>query len=151
MSLDTVRASLVDLVEGVQGISGVAPVFDYYRHVTTIAEVKSILVGANQDRLHFWSVTPASAEPMQVIEPCDALYRFDIRGIYAVEDASASEKAFVTIVQRVIAAWRADKNLGDTARRYGNPALTWSEFDARMVVSTLCHHARLTVAYKQAF
>lgn len=152
MSLDSIRSSIVTKVAGVTGISGVAPVFDYLRHVTTEGEINSILVGSNQTRLHFWSVTPAAADSFSLRQRMgcqDGAYRWEIHGFYALVDADASEKAFLTIVEALLNALRTDLTLGSTVRPLEDELPRWVENDHRMLATVLCHHVRITLGVKK--
>lgn len=155
MSVSTVmlaiRAALLAKVQGVTGISGVAPVYDYWRHVTTDMELATLFKGASQSRLHFWCVTPGTAEVLPVwnLNGCDQANpaRFDIHGYYALDDANASEKAFHTVVWAVLDALLADKNLGGSVIGL-DPLPVWQENDHRMLSGVLVHHARIAVSVR---
>lgn len=147
MSLGTIRTALAAKVQAVTGIVGVAPVYDYWRHVTSEKEINDLLKGGSQGRLHFWCVSPAQSDPLTIdnMGGCDQAdpWRFDIRGYYALLDADASEKAFLTIVEAVIEAFRLDKNLGGTV--ISNWPVQWPENVHVMLAGVLCHHARISV------
>jgi hypothetical protein len=152
VSLATIRTSIAAKIAAVVGIAGVAPVHEYLRHATMADELKTLLVGANQERLHFWCVTPAQGNPLTIVQRMgcqDGIYRWEVHGFYALEDAVASEKTFLNIVEKVLDALRADLTLGNTVRPVEGAWPGWAENDHRMMASVLCHHVRLTTSYKQ--
>jgi len=151
MSVDSIRSLLRTKVAGVAGIAGVAPVYDYSRHVTTMEEIKLMLRGSSQERPHWWSVKPAQENPVTFHKRgfcTDGIYRWDITGFYALQDAAASEKAFITIVEAVCNALLADLNLGGNVR-FNHPDLGlpgWVGNDYVMAAGLLLHRARITYA-----
>ena len=152
MSLSSIRTSLAAKVAAVVGIAGVAPVHDYWRLVKTADELQSVLVGGNQERLHFWFVTMAGTNPLTIVQAMGCqygIYRWDIHGYYAIEDAPASEKAFLNIVEKVMDSLRTDYRLGDTVIEVSGEWPSWAEFNAVTIVNVDCHHVRLTASYKQ--
>lgn len=147
-----IRSTIQTKVAGVTGISGVAPVYDYHRHVTNEAEILAILKGSNQQRAHWWGVTPAREAPIEIVQRMgcqDAIYRWEIHGYYALQDAAASEKAFHVVVQALLEALRTDTKFGGTLREYELP--TWKENDHRQVGTSgiLVHHAMVSVGVKK--
>lgn len=156
MSLATIRTALRAKVAGVTGISGIAPVYDYIRLVKSEQEIKDVMVGTGQNRLHYWWVSPAQTETLRIIQRMgcqDGVYRFEIHGFYALEDvppsgAMPSEKAFLLVVEALHNALRTDMTLGGTVRMVEGEWPAVGEFDHRMMSSVLCHHARLSFAAK---
>jgi hypothetical protein len=145
LTLDQARGAVHTVVAAVPALAGV-PVYDYVRHVTTEEEIASTLVGGG--RLHFWCVVPAAQNPVTIFRPvgsaCDQAkpYLFDIHGFYALKDADASEKAFLTIAAgSVLEALRTTRHVtGDIG--CGPPQ--WPENDHRMLASVFVHHVRIT-------
>lgn len=141
MSLASWRSALQVLVAAVPSLAQV-PVYDFVRHVTDEGEIKSLLVSSG--RMHFWCVTASQTDTVQVDRKvgCDyATYSLDVHGYYALQDAVASEKAFLTIAEAVFEALRLTKHqTGDI----GSGPPQWVESDWRMYASVLVHHVRFT-------
>jgi len=139
-----VRLALKNLVAGV---SGTANVYDYQRHVTTEAQMKSLY--ASSDRLHFWCVSMAPDEKfVETRYPAShskAWATFVIRGYYALKDEDATEKTFINLVEDVLDALRLDANktLGQTCIAQGNPR--WTGPTHVEIVGVLCHYAEIVV------
>ena len=159
VSLADVRTKIAGRLATVQGIG---QVHDYFRAVTTMAELNDWF--RRSGRLHFWCVSLAPSDAYVTVGkdgpgrfPSNyelAHYGFQIHGFYALDDANGSEKVFADIVERVIAAFRADKKLGDTVIDSG--PLQWVEGGGpesmRMMPpgegGALCHYARLALRVK---
>jgi hypothetical protein len=147
MSLSAVRTRIRDKVAAVPGIG---PVYDYMRHAVEERR-RAELFRADDGRLHFWCVTPAPSETyVTKRHPANheiADYRFDIHGFMALRDADATELLLSDLAEAVIAAFRADKKLGDSVIEAG-PA-QWVEHDHRMFADVLCHHVRLSLMARE--
>lgn len=151
LTLDQARNAVIAVVQAVTALAGV-PVYDYMRHVTDENEIKTLLVAAG--RLHFWWVVPARDNPVSVrriMGPCDEAnpYMLDVHGFYALKDADASEKAFLTIVgNSVFEALRLTRHVtGDI----GSGPPQWIENDHRMLSSVLVHHVRIGFPVRAQF
>lgn len=157
MGLDSIRSSVKTKVAAVAGIAGVAPVYDYRRHVSDDKEVRDLLAATSgTGRVHFWHVHPSFEDPLKVrlrVGCQDGFYRFEVHGFYALKDADASEKAFLTIVEAVHAAllaeWVRNPNFDGTTRALEEDAPSVVSNDHRTVCGYLCHHAGITFGLRK--
>jgi hypothetical protein len=140
-----IRASIQTVLAGVAGIGSV---HDYFRLAALEADLKTKLV--TDGRLHAWLISLSDEEPLAArrLPACQeqGTWNFVVRGYYAVADAEASEKTFSTVTESVVAAFRADKKLGNTVIEAG-PA-QWTQGGYRMFAGVLCHFAQLALAVR---
>lgn len=140
-----------------EAVSGIGRVYDYMRHPTTDAEVKSLFVTTTSPRLHYWCVTlsPESKfiEQRYPGSHSRATVTFSIRGYYSLVDADATEKTFINLVEDVLDALRANRSLlsGDVGGPWieQGPA-QWVGPTHVEVAGVLCHHAELVVPIRVA-
>lgn len=143
MSLALVRTRIKNLVAGV---TDVGKVHDYFRLATVEAEVQALF--STSGVLKVWFVSLADQDPYTVRRlPANhelATYAFKVYGYQAVKDADGSEKTFADLVEDLIAAFRADKKLGDTVIEAG--PLQWRQAGHRTFAGVLCHYAELDLS-----
>lgn len=129
-----------------ESVSGIGPVYDYQRHVESEAELKTLLVSGS--RLHFWCVTLAPDEKFVEQRGAGNMSKahvyFAIRGYYALNDANASEKTFIDLVEDVLDALRAQRGQGVNPWINQGPA-RWVGPNHVSVANVVCHHAELIV------
>lgn len=146
MSLAGVRARIKGIVDGV---AGVGRTHSYFRVVASDAEIASKLKASG--KLHVWMVSLSDQNPYHTKRhPANheqGTYQYKVYGYYAVDDAAASEEVFSDLVEAVIAAFRADKTLGDTVIDSG-PA-QWSAGGYKTFAGVLCHYAELDLAVRE--
>lgn len=146
MSYATVRDSVRGVVAGVTGIAGVAQVYDYWRNPLDEATAKALFRDTN-GRMHFWCVVPAKGDAYATTQfpgtHEQALFSFEIHAYMALADADATEKKLTDLVELVIAAFRADKKLGNTV--IGCTPAQWVTHEHVIYGAVVSHHDILTL------
>ncbi|MCX5888063.1 MAG: hypothetical protein NTY36_01260 [Deltaproteobacteria bacterium] len=133
MSYATIRDYLKDRLLTLPGL-GVVHTYDRWA-----ALVK--LYVAN-DKFNGWHITRKATQEDRAAEPVvDRDHTYEIVGIYALNDAAASEKAFQELVEQVMALLRFDFDLGGHCQLAG--PLKLRTLEPRMFGSVLCHVAVL--------
>ena len=134
MSLSTIRDRIKTVLEGV---SGIGVVHDYERWSANWTDMLAHY--QKNGKLNGWAIsrraTPEEWATMPVVERS---HEFHISGIYSLNDAAASEKAFQDLVEAVAAALRNDPNLGGTCIEAG--PVNVEVVEPRMFGSVLCHY-----------
>lgn len=139
MSYATINAAIKTLLEGV---SGIGRVHAYDRWVKSKEEIKQELYHENSRRLHAWMISRFKLEEADASKSHnDTRHHIRLRGVYAHNDADASETAFQALVDSVCAAIRADFDLGGTSKYTTPPAAP--VIDLRSIAGVLCHHCEI--------
>lgn len=143
MSLASVRTEVKRVLDGATGIGRT---HDYFRRIESDADW--VTHGVTAGVGHVWFISLADDEPwLTKRHPANheiATYKVALYGYRVVDDANASEKSFATVVENVVAAFRADKKLGGTVIESG--PLQWREGGYRMLANVLCHFVRLDLS-----
>lgn len=115
------------------------------------------------EQLRGWNVSLAGIEPHDqetfggpgAAGTVEVTYDYRLRGYLAVDDASASEKTFVTLTMALIADLDAaaplhssDREDGANGNFYG-PPVTSGRFDFRMFSEVLVHYVELQQILKE--
>jgi hypothetical protein len=142
------------------GVAGIGQVHKRVRAILDEAAVNSLALQGG--RINVWFITLADGDPYITVNskgepgrnPANhelADYAFVIHGWYAADDADNSEEAFTNLVEAVIAAFRADKKLGNTVIDSG--PLQWAEGGYRLMPpkegGATCHYARLNLRVRE--
>jgi hypothetical protein len=136
------------VVAKIGAVSGVGKVYGYLRLVTSEAAIAADMV--TDDRLNYWAIAPAGGDPhiyeRHTTSHGKHIYQYDVHAYYALDESGASEQAFTTIVEAVMADFETgDKKLNGVVEVAECGPLQWRESDQRMLVNVLCHHARLSL------
>lgn len=156
MSEATTRAYVESVVAGV---SNVGNVHDYQRWAVQwpdyLDKFKATI--GSSSVIRGWTVSLLSFTSEYLIYPNDAGkniavrdYVYKIRGYFGLDDASASEKAAMAIVEDVIEALDADTVLHAQTEFYDEtPPAQLDVFEPRLFGSVLCHYAEITQHVKE--
>jgi hypothetical protein len=153
------RAAIKTVLDGVTNIGST---HDYERFADdweTLIELYQASIGTDPvvKQLRGWNVSLAGIEPHEqqtfggpgVAGTVEVSYDYRIRGYLAVDDASSSEKTFVTLTMALVAALDADaalhsSNMEDGANgNFYGPPVSSVRFDFRMFSEVLVHYAEL--------
>ncbi|MHB9075857.1 MAG: hypothetical protein ACYC6G_20340, partial [Desulfobaccales bacterium] len=95
---------------------------------------------AANGRIQGWHITrKGTKETWDSLPAVDRGHTYEIVGIYTLNDAAASEKAFQELVEKVMSLLRFDFDLGGNCTLAG--PLTLETVEPRMFGSVLCHVA----------
>lgn len=75
------------------------------------------------------------------------IYRFEVVGYRSLNDATATEKEFWTLVEAVVRALAYKRNFSVAGVRPQAAAVTEVTVDHAMFADTLCHRARVTLEF----
>ena len=152
MSLSTIRTEIKTILET---ISNVDNVHDYKRYTHSWADYKELFV--ENSKVNTWEIVRESFESF--VEASNNVNRtrhnFVIRGFYAVQDETASEKIFQDIVEEIRVIFRDKPRLNDKAELVffspDNPFTGAFSYD--YLGAVLCHIAelRLTIQEYETF
>ncbi len=154
MAEATVRARLKTILESV---TSVGTVHDYERWAadwtTYLDRFKTTI--SSVDVIRGWTITCQSFSPV-VLETIgdqqiNREYVYKIRGYFGLDDANASEKAAMLIVEDVCEALDADTTIHG-ASYYGpgaHPMAELTVFEPRAYGDVLCHYAEITQVVKE--
>ena len=144
MSMSTIRAQVVTIVEAVTGIG---TVHDYKRHITNWD--KYIKESVKSGKINIWEVTIEGYE--KGVMGSDATerttYPFLIIGRYAVDDSLESEKTFQSLATLVGEAFRDKPKLQNVAEVVKYPITC--DFSDEMYGNVLCHRADIKVNIRE--
>ena len=125
------------------GVAGVANVYDTVRNWQTEA---AFLAGAKTaaGTIQFWFLTREATTARDLGPQLTARqHTVALHGYFGVNDAAGSEKTFQALVESVVAALGANRQLNQTARHSGPAQVRAVDF--RIVSNVLCHHAEIVV------
>lgn len=121
-------------------IPGIGVVHSYDRWAADWSSLIKLYVA--NDKFNGWHITrKATQESRDAMPVVDRDHSYEIVGIYALNDAAASEKAFQELVEQVMALFRFDFDLGGRCQLAG--PLKLKTLEPRMFGSVLCHVAVL--------
>lgn len=124
-------------------VSNIGKVHDYERWSTDwtkfIAFFKTQISGTNQIR--GWEI--GRKAPVTEDETSVKKHTFSIKGYMGVEDESATEKAFNTLIEAIAAAFRSDRTLAGSA--LGHDFIQVEVLDTRSFGGVLCHYVELSL------
>jgi hypothetical protein len=149
----TIRARIKAVVSGV---SNVGLVYDYERwkpdwsdyldtFKTTISSVEYIRA---------WTITCESFRPVELATmgggtDTDVNYVYKVRGYFGLDDANASEKTAIGIVEDVMEALNADSTLHAYYGSGPHPLAELTVFEPRAFGDVVCHYAEITQPVKE--
>lgn len=140
MALSDIRTAIAGILSGV---SGVGIVYEYERFASSWTDFLS-LFKTTAGKINGWSITrrrtPADWDVRRV---ADRAHAFVLRGVYGLKDADASELDFQDQVEAVVAAFAADRKLGNTV--YDCSPVSVDVFEPRVFGTVLCHYAELSL------
>ena len=156
MSEATTRAYIESVVEGV---SNVGSVHDYQRWAVKWPDFLSrfkVEIGGS-DVIRGWTIALQSFTSEYLIYPNDdgnniviRDYVYKIRGYFGLDDAAASEKTAMAVVEDVIEALDADTTLHAQTEFWDETSPAHLDtFEPRMFGSVLCHYAEITQHVKE--
>jgi hypothetical protein len=128
----------------VEAVAGVGKVYRYLRLVDNEDAIAADMVA--DGRLHYWSISPAVADPLiRERHPCahaKITYQFDVHAFYAFENSGETQEAFTDVVLAVINDFETgDKKLNGVVEVAECGPLQWRQCDERLLANVLCHHA----------
>lgn len=127
-------------------IPGIGVVHNYDRWAADWSALVKLYVA--NDKLNGWHLTRKATQEDWVAEPVvDRDHTYEIVGIYALNDAAASEKAFQELVEQVMELFRFDFDLGGHCQLAG--PLKLKTLEPRMFGSVLCHVAVLELPVQE--
>ena len=146
MGYSTILANIKSTVEGV---SGIGKVYDYERFAANWGNMLT-LFKTTGNIIHGWTISRIGTfrQHRSIGDP-EIAHVFRVRGVYGLDDSSATEKTFQGIVNLVADAFDDNMTLngacltlapdwGPMANQVG---LQISEIDIRAFGNVLCHHA----------
>ena len=156
---DDIRAAIVAKLSAVPAI-GV--VHDYERYAKSEAEFRRLYVSeiGGQQLLRGWYARRIAArEAMGIVGVVMCVNDWRIVGYHGLDDATASEKTFDTLIESVCTAFRTDPTLGDVVGDLrdlisggdDSPYGMQIEDSAPVLLAgTLCHRAQLRLTTSHA-
>lgn len=148
MSLETVRAAIVERLAAVPGIGRVHEYERFAASETAFRTLYSYTGADHKPRLLGWHVRRAANAERRDDYVHDEVITWRIRGFMALEDESASEIAFDALIEAVRAAFRADHNLAGACASTDYNDLAGLQLDESgpvMFAGVLCHGVTLTL------
>ena len=140
MSESAIRTEIYNILSGVTDIG---KVYDYERWAanweTFINFFKATI--SNVDQIRGWEI--GRKPPITEDYSCTKKHTYFIRGYMAVKDSLATEKTFNALIESIAAAFRAVKDLDNSA--LGHDLIQVEALDTRMFGSVLCHFTELTL------
>ena len=152
---DKARAKIKAIIAAVTDIG---KVHDYERYAndweTLVTYYLATGIGASNDEmLRGWNISLAEVrqeeETFGTSGDKAITYDYKIRGFYAVSDADASEKTFVTLALAVLAALDADPNLhsglyeSGSSSKFASEYVSRARFDFRLFCGVLVHYVEI--------
>lgn len=156
MSEATTRAYVKSVIDGV---SNVGNVHDYQRWAVKwpdyLDKFKATISGS--DVIRGWTVSCQSFTQEYLIYPNDdgkniavRDYTYKIRAYFGLDDANASEKTAMAVVEDVIEALDANTTLHAQTEFYDEtPPAQLDLFEPRLFGGVLCHYAEITQHAKE--
>ena len=142
MSLETIRAAIVDKLDSIPGIGRV---HSYERFASTNA--KFVELYATGGQIRGWHVRRvATTQTSYAVGRWQTVHVWEVRGYVSLSDADASEIALDALVESIRAAFHADDSLGgvvDTCERPDSAGVQLVDSGPVMFAGVLCHGVRL--------
>ena len=122
-------------------VSGVGVVHDYERWADTWEKfLEHFKTG--DGKINGWTISRFKLDEICESSSHDlTVHHYRIRGHYGLNDAEASERTFQGIVDAVVAAFRANYRLNDTA--HNTTPLAATVIENRTFGGVLCHYCEL--------
>jgi len=140
MSLATNIQAVKTILDGITGVANV------YNTVRNWQSEKQFRDGAKAagGRIQFWFIT-REATSAEDLGPRFTARRHTLalHGYAGVQDAAESEKTFQALIESVVAALGANRQLNQTARHSGPAQVRAVDF--RIFSNVLCHHAEIAL------
>ncbi|OFV92041.1 MAG: hypothetical protein A3H28_05005 [Acidobacteria bacterium RIFCSPLOWO2_02_FULL_61_28] len=139
--------SLANNIQAIQtileGVTGVENVYDTVRNWQTEKQFRDGAATPGGG-IQFWFLTRESTAAEDLGPRLTARrHTVALHGYTALSDAAASEKTFQALVESVVTALGADRQLNQTARHSGPAQVRAVDF--RIVSNVLCHHAEIAL------
>jgi len=148
MSVATITAAIKTTLEGVTGIG---PVHGYERWSRSFGRFFNLMKDSSGD-VNGWMISRKSTSEIfeQIGGPKTRYHRYEIRGIYDLDDENGSEATFQALLESICAAFRSDYTLGGacvtTIGSGGSAGIQVAEVDVTDFESeTLFHVCTLTL------
>ena len=126
-----------------EGITGVANVYDTVRNWQTEKQFRDGAKAAGGG-IQFWFITREATAAEDLGPRLTARrHTLALHGYTGVQDAAASEKKFQALIESVVAALGANRQLNQTARHSGPAQVRAVDF--RILSNVLCHHAEIAL------
>ena len=143
MSTSTIRVGIKSALEAVSGIENV---HDYTRRVNSWAEIESEFEGATTVHAWVFKYSGSVYSWDTTFEGKIADRRFDIWGLYAINDTNASEKDFDDIIEAVELAFANDRIFTNGLTKINSLSV---DIDEQMFAGILCHRAIVTLGVQE--
>jgi len=162
---DLARAAIKTVLDAVTNIGST---HDYERFADdwdTLISLYQASIGTDPvvKQLRAWNISLAAIEPHEqetfgvpgAAGTVEVTYDYRLRGYMAVDDASASEKTFVTLTMSLVADLDAAATLHSSNREDGangnfyGPPVSSARFDFRMFSDVLVHYVELQQILKE--
>ena len=125
-----------------QAVASVENVYDTVRNWQTEKQFRD--GAATPGGIQFWFLTREATAAEDLGPRLTARkHTIALHGYTAVSDAAASEKTFQALIESVVAALGADRQLNQTARHSGPAQVRAVDF--RIVSNVLCHHVEIAL------
>ena len=139
--------SLANNIQAIQtilaSVSGIENVYDTVRNWQTEKQFRDGAATPGGG-IQFWFLTRESTAAEDLGPRFTARrHTIALHGYAAVHDAAASEKTFQGLIESVVEALDADRQLNVTARHSGPAQVRAVDF--RIVSNVLCHHVEITL------
>lgn len=143
MSEVLVRAQVKSILSGV---TGMGIVHDYERWSRSLAEFESLMTKSGV--INGWMIHRQSSSAEYNTNASHLVtHTYKISGIYALDDANASEITFQALLELVYAAFKADVTLAGTALRHKQIQI--DNVDTNEYGNRLFHTAELTLVVEE--
>lgn len=142
MSVAEITTAIKTTIESVVGIG---PVHVYERWSRSYGRFFE-LMRDNNGLVNGWMISRKSTQEIMGLMGGinDRYHRFEIRGIYALDDENASESAFQSLVENICDAFRPDYTLGgvcqSTISQSGSAGIQVAEIDVTDFESETLYH-----------
>lgn len=146
--MSTLRDIRSAIVATMQGVAGIGVVHAHEPYAKAMDKLKSLYVPDGETVLHGWFVRrEAAIETGRIIPRSVEYLKWRIQGVYALDDAAASELAFDDLLEDLRDAFRANDTLGGTVAQCAMPdgseaGLQVLDAGPVMFAGVLCHAAR---------
>lgn len=142
--LETIRSAIVTTLSGV---SGIGQLHGYERYAKNKPDLVDYYVTDN--RLKGWHVRRVGTrETSKSLGRYVRVYRWQIRGFMALDDADQSELLFDALIEAICSAFRADDTLGgavDSCIIGEEAGIQIQDSGPVMFAGVLCHSATLAL------
>lgn len=154
-TLDDIRAAIV---AELNAITDIGIVHDYERYAAREGDFRTLYLydlGAGGQQIRGWYVRRLSTvQTREVMGSHEDIHRWLIRGFMAIDDATASEKTFDTLIEAIRERFRANNNLGGLIASVYSPDGKGVELEESQPVlfgGVLCHSARFRLYTSHLF